>query len=157
MTEELEVLRVVVVCPHHGETLTAWRAYTHDAATVTRVEAQLGRPVVPWVETEHAETESAAEVIPPAEWSPLLVRTTMDANGVREELVRAGDSRLTRGRDEATVQHLQVRLRCPRPSCPLDVSFTGDTRLKLRTEVVAGLWRAGHRGELRFTPGDLRL
>ncbi len=162
---ELEVLRVVVACPHHPEVeLLAWRAYTHDAETVARVEAQLHRPVVPWVDTEHAEGETYAEVFPPSDWDGARASTIpIGLNGATLADVRDGTpgtimgaAPVLRGRREAP-RHLQVRLRCTKPSCNVDVSITGETRLRLRTEFVAGLWEAGYRGECRYVPHELGL
>lgn len=163
-TDELEVLRVLVVCPHHPEqVLKAWRAYTLDAGAMARLEAKVGRPNVPLVVTESSDGESYAEVFPPTDWDGETARDIpIGLNGatladVRDALRPAvGAARVLRGNHEEP-RHLQVRWRCPKPSCGLDVSLTGKTRHRLRTEVVAGLWGAGLRGERRFTTTEMRL
>lgn len=163
-----EMLLVLVVCPHHpDQVLKQWRAFLRDDATRAELVAQGIDPasLTPSVETWPFENpaETYAEVFPPSDWQdgraesiPIGINgaTLSDArDGTRPAI---GASPVARGRTE-TERHLQVRWRCPRPSCTVDVSMTGDTRLRLRTEFVAGLWRLGHRGELRYTPDELGL
>lgn len=163
-----EVLLVLVVCPKHPEeVLVQWRAFLHDDNTRADLVARGFDPatLTPMVEAfpfaNPAEVD--AEVFPPSDWEdgraeciPIGIGGATLADVRDGTQTPVGASTVERGRRE-TPRHLQVRWRCPRPSCPVDVSLTGDTRLKLRTEVVAELWRAGRRGELRLTPAHLRL
>lgn len=163
-----EALLVMVVCPHHPhEVLKQWRASLHDDATRADLVARGVDPAAlfPFVESFPFENpaETYAEVFPPSDWAdgraeniPIGIggATLADVRDENRSTVAAAP--VTRGRREEP-RHLQVRLRCPRPSCTIDVSLTGDTRLRLRAEVVAELWRAGRRGEVRLTPAHLKL
>ena len=163
-----EALLVMVVCPHHpDQVLTQWQAFLHDEDTRADlvgkgIDASTLNPSVESFPFENP-AETYAEVFPPSDWAdgraeniPIGIggATLADVRDENRSTVAAAP--VTRGRREEP-RHLQVRLRCPRPSCTIDVSLTGDTRLRLRTEVVAKLWRAGRRGEVRLTPADLRL